>query len=556
MRKKKVLWMGEATFLKTGYGVLGKEVLSRLHDTGKYEIAEMGSYGHPSAKEAQSIPWKYYGCMPEAPHLESQYRADMTNQWGKWRFEDICLDFQPDVVCEMRDVWVFEWQSRSPFRDKFHWAIMPTIDSAPQMESWNATYMNADSVCAYAEFGRDTMMEETGGRINFCGIPSPAADYEIFKPVADKAAHKDAMGFDKDIKIVGTIMRNQKRKLFPDLIEAFKIFVEKLPKLAKNTYLYLHTYYPDIGWDIPRLIKESGIAHKILCTYICHTCDKVFPSFFHDAIQTCPKCGNPTARMSHHTKGASPKDLSAIINCFDVYVQYSCSEGFGLPQCEAAACAVPVMSVDCTAMSSVVRNLKGTPIKVKKMFREAETHCFRAYPDNEDLAEKLGRFLAKPESLRYRAGRDTYLACRSHYSWDKSAKIWEGVIDGASPKLPWNAPPRILEPNLNIPPNLPTDDFVKWGIANIWGEPSQVNSYIALRMTRDLNYGESIIGYGGPYYAEDSLLSTKQKFKTYKRQDAVEQLIELANTRNYWEKRRCGMIQEEVPTFIKIANGR
>ena len=42
------------------------------------------------------------------------------------------------------------------------------------------------------------------------------------------------------------------------------------------------------------------------------------------------------------------------MNTFDLYVQYANSEGFGLPQVEAAGCGIPVASVDYSAMSSVV----------------------------------------------------------------------------------------------------------------------------------------------------------------------------------------------------------
>ena len=552
-RKPRILWMGEATFIKSGYGVYGHEVLSRLHKTGKYEIAELGGYGHFNDPAGKDLPWTYYGCMPDTPDQNAQYDSSLASQWGQWRFEEICLDFKPDIVIDVRDWWMLEFVSRSPFRDKFHWAIMPTIDSAPQMETWLSTYIDADSVCAYSEYGRDVLIGETNGHVNFVDLASPAANYDYLKPVPDKKAHKTAMGFEDDVKIVGTIMRNQKRKLYPDLILAFEMFMKDYPAAAKNTFLYLHTSYPDIGWDIPRLVRESGIGDRILCTYICHDCGYVFPSFFHDAVQTCSKCGRPSARMPSGDHGASTQDLAAIINSFDVYVQYSICEGFGMPQVEAAACGVPVMAVDYSAMSSVVRNLQGTPLEVERMFREAETHAYRALPRNQALADELGRFLGKPEPLRMRAGRDTYIACRKNYHWDKTSKVWEKIVDGVELRPhteTWDGPPRIIEPNLNIPDNISLDDFVRFGVAHVWGEPTKVDSYVALRMIRDINYGEAISGYGGPYYSEDSLLIEKPKYRSFGKQDAVEALVELGKTRNYWEQRRIGIIQEAEPLYI------
>jgi len=546
--------MGEATFLNTGYGIYGHEVLSRLHATGKYEIAELGGYGHYNDPRGRTIPWTYYGCMPDNDEQAEHYNSQAANQWGAWRLEEICLDFKPDVVLDIRDWWMFEYTARSPFRKNFHWAIMPTVDSAPQMENWLATYINADSVCAYSEFGRDTLLEETNEAVNYCGLAPPAANGELLKPVPDKDAHREAMGFEKGVNIVGTIMRNQKRKLYPDLIQAFKLFLRQYPDIGKKTFLYLHTAYPDIGWDIPRLIRESGIGHKILCTYMCHECGKVFPSFFHDAVQTCPKCGQPRAHMPTSQNGVSTQDLAAIINCFDVYIQYAICEGFGMPQVEAAACGVPVMSVDYSAMASVVRNLKGTPIEVERMFRESETHAYRALPNNQDLATKLGLFLRKPESLRLKAGHDAYRACRTHYDWDRTSKVWEKIIDGVELRPheeTWDSECAAKNPNLNIPDNLSIEDFVRWGVANIWGEVDEINSYVMLRMIRDLNYGQAVSSYGGLHYSEDSAIVDKPQYRPFGQAEAIASLIDLCETRNYWEQRRTGLIQEAVPPYIQ-----
>ena len=80
------------------------------------------------------------------------------------------------------------------------------------------------------------------------------------------------------------------------------------------------------------------------------------------------------------------------MNCFDVYVQYANSEGFGLPQVEAAACGVPVMGTDYSAMESVLRKLGGTPIRPAALYKELETGCYRAVPNNELAAEKFHEF--------------------------------------------------------------------------------------------------------------------------------------------------------------------
>src|SRR6185312_14484588 len=96
--------------------------------------------------------------------------------------------------------------------------------------------------------------------------------------------------------------------------------------------------------------------------------------------------------------------LAAVINTFDAYVQYSVCEGFGMPMVEAAACQIPVFAVDYSAMSDVVRKVKGFPVRVERFFRDRDTGARRALPDNGDLVEGLVKFFSSPRELRARWG--------------------------------------------------------------------------------------------------------------------------------------------------------
>ena len=64
MRKKRILFCSEATFLNTGYATYTREILNYLNSTGKYELAEMASYGERNDPRSKDIPWRYYGVMP------------------------------------------------------------------------------------------------------------------------------------------------------------------------------------------------------------------------------------------------------------------------------------------------------------------------------------------------------------------------------------------------------------------------------------------------------------------------------------------------------------
>ena len=288
-RKRRILFCGEASYLSTGYATYTREVLRRLHSTGKYDIAELGTYGKPEEPEIKDVPWKFYPNIPDVNNTKAveEYNSNNTNQFGAWKFESICLDFKPDIVCDIRDFWMMEFQERSPFRKFYNWTIMPTVDAAPQHKQWIYTYANADGVFTYSDWALSSLKEQSGASINCLGSAPPSAD-SSYSPVQDKEAHKRSLGFEDDVKIIGTVMRNQRRKLYPDLFEAFRLFLDKSGRT--DVYLYCHTSHPDLGWDLPEIMMKNGVASRCLFTYICGESGYVFPDFFKDAISQCKTC--------------------------------------------------------------------------------------------------------------------------------------------------------------------------------------------------------------------------------------------------------------------------
>ena len=214
MRKKRILFCSEATFLNTGYATYTREILNYLSSTGKYELAELASYAHVNDPRASEIPWKFYGVIP-APEDEAgmnQYNSIPTNQFGEYAFEKVCLDFKPDVVCDIRDFWMLDFAERSPYRKYFKWCIMPTVDARPQARQWMATYQSADACLTYSDWAGGVLKNQSGGKINYLGSSPPSAHPAYQQK--DKNALRQAFRIDLNAKIIGTVMRNQRRKLF------------------------------------------------------------------------------------------------------------------------------------------------------------------------------------------------------------------------------------------------------------------------------------------------------------------------------------------------------
>ena len=554
MRKKRILFCSEATFLNTGYATYTREILNYLHSTGKYELAEMASYGERNDQRAVNIPWKYYGvvpnqsCEPKASQEEhNAYNSSGSNQFGEWVFEHVCLDFLPDIVCAIRDFWMLEFQERSPFRPFFKWAVMPTVDARPQARQWVATYQSADACFTYSDWAGGVLQDQSGGKINYLGSSPPSA-HPAYQPVKDKAEHKKAFGLDPSYKIIGTVMRNQRRKLYPDLFAAFKKFLNK--SKDKKYYLYCHTSYPDLGWDIPELLLEHEVASHVMFTYICPETKKPFPSLFKGAVAQSPYTGKWGATLSNVKTGVSYEELSSIINTFDLYTQYANCEGFGLPQVEAAACGVPVMSTDYSAMESVIRKLEGFPVKPKSLYKELETGCLRAVPDNDLAADIFSKFFSMSEKEREEIGSRTRTNFEKYYQWHLSGKKWEDYFDSVE-VLPiektWNSQPRMHKPAekpTDLPPNANHSSLAKWLIINVLGDPSRINTFFESRLTRDLMYKSATGSTGGMYFNESSAAFDGMNNRADFNFDiAYDQMVSQCNRRNSWEEKRIEIMQ-------------
>jgi hypothetical protein len=119
----------------------------------------------------------------------------------------------------------------------------------------------------------------------------------------------------------------------------------------------------------------------------------------------------------------------------------------------------------------------------------------------------------------------------------------------------WNNPiPDTHSPAKTTPDGISNEDFVRWGIHNVWGRSDMVDGYFANRMIRDLNYGLKTNSAGAMYFNEASYLGDLNRLEDFNRQDAYRRLLELADMKNYWERRRVGEV--EVTPIPLVLNSK
>jgi glycosyltransferase involved in cell wall biosynthesis len=529
-RKKKILFISEAAYLNTGYAKYSREVISRIHKTGKYDIAEFSIYANAEDPRRSSIPWKNYANLPDAKDEKqtSLYSSNVSNQFGAWRFERICLDFEPDIVFTIRDFWMDSFIYHSPYRKIFSWAWMPTVDAMPQNQEWIDMFSNAEYILTYSNWAKSTIEKQAGNTVNTIGVASPSAA-PCFMPM-DRKQIRNEFGIRDDVNIIGTVMRNQRRKLFPILIQSFRKYITDTG--SDNTFLYLHTSFPDAGWNLANLLHENEVSSRVLMTYVCEKCKHVEASFFRDGKKVCSNCNNYSSTPSNVGNGVTDEILAKIYNIFDLYIQCANSEGFGLPQVEAAACGIPVTCVNYSAMSDIVYKLNAYPIEYD-VYKELETGCDRAVPRMIDMSLTFHKFLMLSDEDKISKRKEIRKLFEENYNWDKTADEWMKIADDCK-YADWQQPAKIINPQKIDANQKSNHKFMDQLVNNYSYYEPHKNSFFYRNLLTDLRRGSSKSIWDGFYVSEFSPFSSN-KPRPISRNDIVQIFESRLRNYNAWE---------------------
>ncbi len=523
-RKTRILFNSEYSQSGTGYSRISKELLERLAATNKYELSELASFCGPNDPRVYNCNWKVYAVQPD-PHNEKEckeYYSNNLNAAGLWKFNEACLDFCPDIVFTMRDYWYDAFVHNSPYRKLYNLIWWNPVDAASLNPEWVWGAKNSDICLTYTDFGHQTLLNH-GVKSNGC-MPI-GINFNEFFPIPDKKAIKAHFGYKDDCLVIGFVARNQPRKLFQELLESFTSFLIHGPKeITKNTYLYLNTKYPDVGFDLPKLIQEYGISNKVFFSYICEECKHHVIKTYSGTGIVCENCGHAKANLPNINNGGLPTEtLNLIYNFCDVYCHLATCEGFGIPIAEAAACGTPVLAINYSGVQDILSKCQGFPINVYKLQHEADLGRLIAIPDNKDFVSKLLELLRLPNSIRQRIGYSQALNCRKHFDWNNSTSQLMNIIDKL-PQKQWNNKVSLVhEPNLKIPNGLTNDQFVYYLYEQIIGRKEMFYYHGSQQKIYNL-----AMRFSG----------NKSNFSEYNREMAISEAIEDNKYFNKWETLR------------------
>jgi hypothetical protein len=282
----------------------------------------------------------------------------------------------------------------------------------------------------------------------------------------------------------------------------------------------------------------------VLITYKCKKCGDITVSFFNEAVKFCKKCSTMSSSIVGINNKMEDTDLNKVYNLFDVYIQWANSEGWGMPQLEAAYAGLPVISVDYSAMSSLVHNIDGIWIEPVGFYKELETGCNRAVPNNILLADTI-KLLSSDPDFRKQVANRCHDNARKIYNWDYTAQKWADYF--VKTPVPdhsqtWMSPARFFNPQRYIPDevkNSPIVNQVNWLFTNVLGMPELIYKSMWRRVVKDLTYRATMSIYIPGYYCNDyAHPDLERRYEEFDLEKAFSVFLNMRNAMNQWEQAR------------------
>lgn len=427
---KKILIISDAPDAKTGFAKNCKCILDGIKDNPDYEVAVASLTDIKSREE-------------DGYHVFGGRTADGRQDYGKKKIPKIIKKWEPDIVLSIVDLQMVSylrelkypsqvqvnidqpWKSYEPSKvadsvkkqvksmknkDSFKWVALVPIDGEPIPLTWHKILKNyVDEVVAMSEYGQTLLKEEVD--IDATHIPH-GVQLEKFLE-ADDVSKRDIFTIPDSHFVVGTVNRNQKRKMYPRLIKSFARFYFENDE-PNDVHLYMHCDYNDReGWNLVELLANEGLVKNTPDGYKSIRND-------HDQPVILPYQGKVEFDR-----------LVDIYNSFDVFFSATGGEGFGLTTIEALASGTPVIITDYTTSEEIINEKNGHLIDVATFYRPVPefSGCKRALIDIEDATKALNRYYSKyvptPNNFESSEIRNTI---KDKYNWEDIGDRWNSFL--------------------------------------------------------------------------------------------------------------------------------
>ena len=387
--------MSDSPMFNTGFSSISRDLINRLNKKPQFDCKYLGHnyQGQNLLRGTKFIDGTDLDFELHGGGM-SPFARDVMSWWIKQNKFDVFGVLLDTFMLYGTDGWFLK-QDTSPAKTIMYF---PSDGEACLPVNCENILRKVDMPVAMSKFAKKQAWDVYGIKTEY--IPH-AVDRKVFFPLSqeERIILKTKWGL-KGKFVVGTVARNQPRKMLDRTFKAFKVFAEG----KDDVVLFMHCDPNDISmvFDSFELIHRYGIQNKVMFSGV------------------------------RYFRGFPYKEMNDVYNLMDVHFLTTSGEGFGVPTIEASACGVPSVVTDFTTTQELLVENGQCGLTVKCLGGELDTltgswNVERGVMDVQDGAKQLER-LYNDSKLRETLSKEGVKKVEKFYDWDKVADDWSTLI--------------------------------------------------------------------------------------------------------------------------------
>jgi len=388
-------WCSDSPTYNTGFSSVSRDLINRLNKKPFYNCKYLG-HNYAGQTLARGTKFADGSDMDFELHPggSKPFAQDVMSWWVKQQNLDVFGILLDTFMLFGADGWFLK-QDLSPARTIMYF---PSDGEACLPLNCENILRKVDMPVAMSKFAQKQAWKVHGIKTEY--IPH-AVNRKLFYPLeAEEKLRLKAQWGLQDRFVVGTVARNQPRKMLDRTFKAFKVFAEG----KDDVVLFMHSDPNDISmvFDARNLITRYGLQNKVLFSGV-----RYFRGFPYDK-------------------------MNEVYNLMDVHLLTTSGEGFGVPTIEASACGVPSVATDFTTTKELLVDNGECGLPAKCLGSDLDTvtgnwNVERSIMDIHDCAKQLEK-LYKDNALHKRLSAVGIKKVAKYYDWEQVADDWDKLI--------------------------------------------------------------------------------------------------------------------------------
>ncbi|MFW6243163.1 MAG: glycosyltransferase family 4 protein [bacterium] len=382
----KIAMLSDCALQNTGYATITRNLLNELTNRGFECINFAHSY---VGQQISNVKFS------DGTVCNFTIHGNGMQQYFQDILEPKLREFKPDILIILLDTFMtYPWllqKDLSPAKTIFYF---PHDGGGTLPLGCDQILRKVDKAVAMAQNGQEIC--KCKYNIDAHYIPH-AVHHNIYKPYSEdkKKQLRQAYGFSENDFIIGSVARNQSRKMMDRTFKIFKEFA-KINPLAK---LFLHTdpYDNAAIFNMMEMIKEYKIQNRVRFS-----------------------------GMKYY-KGFDYTKMPDVYNLMDVFILTTSGEGFGVPIIEAMSCEIPCLVTNYTTTEELVLKT-GSGMGINLLTELTGTwNVERGICSIEDGVQKLNLMFEHKckNTVQWRMWKSNgRKAVIKNYTWDKVTNDW------------------------------------------------------------------------------------------------------------------------------------